>query len=89
MAACRSPVKRITDQVLADFGIPRVGPHLHQLPDPLRLARRRQAALEGTGITVPPLEALRRQALGLLGAPPRPRPVQGPHAASARSRQAG
>ena len=36
---------------------PALGARLHQLPDRLRLAADAQAALEGTGISVPPLES--------------------------------
>ena len=44
-----------------------------------------ERALEGTGDRRAASSNLRRQALGLLGAQPRPGPVQGPLAASARS----
>ena len=44
-----------------------------------------ERALEGSGIEVPQLEQLRREAVGLLGAQPRPRPVQGPLVRGARS----
>jgi short-subunit dehydrogenase len=49
------PVKRISDQVLADLGIPRaVLPYVNY---PTRFdSRDAQAALEGSGIQVPPLE---------------------------------
>jgi NAD(P)-dependent dehydrogenase (short-subunit alcohol dehydrogenase family) len=48
------PVKRITDQVLADLGIPRSV--LVYINYPTKFdSRDAQAALEGTGISVPPL----------------------------------
>jgi NAD(P)-dependent dehydrogenase (short-subunit alcohol dehydrogenase family) len=49
------PVRRITDQVLADLGIPR--PVLGFLETPTRFdCRETVRALEGSGIAVPPLE---------------------------------
>ena len=54
---------------------------------PARSTRRdTEQALDGHRASrCPPLRGLRRQALGLLGAQPRPRPVQGPLAVAARS----
>ena len=50
------PVKRITDQVLGDLGIPRSV--LTYINYPTKFdSREAQAALEGSGIAVPPLEA--------------------------------
>ncbi|MGZ5308623.1 MAG: SDR family oxidoreductase [Solirubrobacterales bacterium] len=48
------PVKRITDQVLADFGIPRSVLVYINYPTTFDSANT-QTALEGTGISVPPL----------------------------------
>ena len=48
-------------------------------------ARDTTRALEGTGIELPEARDLRRQAVGLLGAQPRPGPVQGPLVRGARS----
>ena len=50
-------------------------------------ARDTRRALEGSGIELPPLETYSREALGLLGAQPRPRPVQGPLVRGRRQRQ--
>ena len=50
------PVKRITDQVLADLGIPRSVLVYINYPTSFDSTRAQQA-LEGTGITVPPLPA--------------------------------
>ena len=77
MIAQLPPVRRITDQVLGDFGIPREVLSYIDYPSDYD-SRDAQRALEGTGISVPALEALRRPALGLLGAQPRPGPLQGP-----------
>jgi NAD(P)-dependent dehydrogenase (short-subunit alcohol dehydrogenase family) len=50
------PVKRITDTVLADLGIPR--PVLTYIDYPTKFdSRQAQAALEGSGIGCPPLES--------------------------------
>src|SRR3954454_8798422 len=49
------PVKRITDQVLADFGIPREVLTYIDYPSDYD-SRDAQAALEGTGIQVPSLD---------------------------------
>ena len=51
-------------------------------------ARDTQRALTGTGIAVPPLSHLRGQALGLLGAQPRPGPVPRPQPGQRRQGQA-
>src|SRR5262245_980370 len=50
------PVKRITDQVLADLGIPRSVLVYINYPTEFDSAKT-QAALEGTGISVPPLRS--------------------------------
>ncbi len=50
------PVKRITDTVLGDLGIPRSVLTYVNYPTDFD-SREAQAALEGTGISVPPLEA--------------------------------
>ena len=50
------PVKRITDQVLADLGIPRSVLVYINYPTTFDSAKT-QAALEGTGIAVPPLSS--------------------------------
>jgi NAD(P)-dependent dehydrogenase (short-subunit alcohol dehydrogenase family) len=55
MIAQLPPVKRITDQVLDDFGIPREVLSYIDYPSEYD-ARDAQAALEGTGIQVPALE---------------------------------
>ena len=64
----------VADAVLADFGIPALGPDVHELADQVRLApdagRARRLGHLGAAA-----ERLRREALGLLGAPPRPRPL--------------
>ena len=80
MIAQLPPVKRITDQVLGDFGIPREVALLHRLPERLRLAGRAGGA-RGLGNPGPGAGGLRRPAVGLLGAQPRPGPVQGPQPA--------
>ena len=80
------PVKRITDQVLADFGIPRSVLVYINYPTDFDSAKT-QRALEGTDISGAAAGQLRRQALGLLGAQPRPRPVQGPLALGRDRRQ--
>src|ERR671925_1171752 len=49
------PVKRISDQVLADLGIPRAVLTYVNYPTKFD-SRDAQAALEGSGIQVPPLE---------------------------------
>ena len=50
------PVKRITDQVLADLGIPRSSSVYINYPTDFD-STKTQEALEGTGIAVPPLPA--------------------------------
>ena len=67
---------------------PRVGPHLRQLPDPLRLHQHPRGA-RGQRHLGAAAGDLRRQALGLLGAQPRPRPVQGPLALGGDRGQGG
>ena len=69
------PVKRISDQVLADLGIPRQVLVYINYPTDFD-STKTQAALEGTGISAAARQ-LRGAALGLLGAQTRPRPVQG------------
>ena len=71
------PVKRITDTVLADLGIPRSVLVYINYPTSFD-STNTQKALEGTGHLGAAAGELRRPALGLLGAQPRPRPVQGP-----------
>jgi NAD(P)-dependent dehydrogenase (short-subunit alcohol dehydrogenase family) len=56
MIAQLPPVRRITDQVLGDFGIPRETLSYIDYPTDFD-SRHAQAALEGSGITVPALEA--------------------------------
>jgi NAD(P)-dependent dehydrogenase (short-subunit alcohol dehydrogenase family) len=56
MIAQLPPVKRITDQVLGDFGIPREVLSFIDYPSDYD-NRDAQRALEGTGITVPALDA--------------------------------
>ena len=80
MIAQLPPVKRITDQVLGDFGIPREVLSYIDYPSDYD-SRDAQRALEGTGHLGPGARRLRRPAVGLLGAQPRPRPVQGPQPA--------
>ena len=55
MIAQLPPVKRITDQVLGDFGIPREVLSYIDYPSEYD-SRDAQRALEGTGIQVPALE---------------------------------
>ncbi len=67
---------------------PALGAHLHQLPDAVRLApgpgcARRHRHPRAAARRV------RRQALGLLGAPPRPGPLPRPHPRGGRAGQAG
>ena len=78
------PVKRITDQVLADLGIPRSVLVYINYPTDFD-STKTQAALEGHRHLGAAAAELRRQALGLLGAQPRSRPLQGPLAVAARS----
>ena len=63
---------------------PALGPHLHQLPDQLRLAPGPGGA-RGHRHPGAAARGLRRQALGLLGAPPRPGPVPRPHPGRGRA----
>ena len=56
MIAQLPPVRRITDQVLGDFGIPREVLSYIDYPSDYD-SRDTQRALEGTGISVPALEA--------------------------------
>ena len=71
------PVKRITDQVLADLGIPRSVLVYINYPTRFDSTQHPEGA-RGDGHLGAAAAELRRQALGLLGAQPRPRPVQGP-----------
>ena len=75
-------VRDIRNTVLADFGIPPVVLE-HMALRPQFDTRDTERALAGSGIAVPPLETLRRQAVGLLGAHARSRPLQGPLVRSA------
>ncbi len=56
MIAQLPPVRRITDQILEDFGIPRETLSYIDFPTDYD-SRHARAALEGSGITVPALEA--------------------------------
>jgi NAD(P)-dependent dehydrogenase (short-subunit alcohol dehydrogenase family) len=56
MVAQLPPVRKITDQVLADFGIPRETLSYIDFPSDYD-SRDAQAALQGSGISVPALEA--------------------------------
>ena len=80
-----APIKRMVRAVLTDLGIPR---DVFQFINwPTRYDNRETAkALKGSGIDVPPLDDLRGEAVGLLGAQPRPRPLHRPHARRAGSR---
>ena len=80
-----APVKRAMKVVLTDLGIPR---DVFQFINwPTRYDNREAAkALKGSGIEVPPLDDLRREAVGLLGAQPRSRPLHRPHARRPRAR---
>ena len=68
------PVKRISDAVLADLGIPRSVLVYINYPTRLRLAQDPGGARGDRHLSA--AARLRGQALGLLGAQPRPRPVQ-------------
>ena len=83
---CRSPpVRRIQKHVLADLRIPK--DMLKFITYPTRFDNRECAkALKGTGIAVPAPRGLRLAPVGLLGAPPRSRPVHRPLARAARWR---
>ncbi len=73
------PAKRAVEGRAGPAGHPGRHAQLRQLPDPLRLEQRRGGAgrLGHLGAAA---GVLRRPRLGLLGAHPRPRPLQGPHA---------
>ena len=77
-------LKDVRRTLLADLGIPdTVIEHMALVP---RFdGRDTQRALAGSGIEVPALESYADEAVGLLGAQPRPRPVQGPLVRAARS----
>ena len=72
--------------MLADLGIPDEVLDYIALKPPLRRARH-QARARGLGHRAPAAGDLRGQAVGLLGAPPRPGPVQGPLVRGRRQRQ--
>ena len=72
-----APVRRIQKQLLADLGIPK--DMFKFVNYPTRFDNRECArALKGSGIAVPPPRGLRLAPVGLLGAPPRPRPLHRP-----------
>ena len=75
----------VADRVLADFGIPRSVLIYVNYPTHFD-SRQTQAALDGHRDHGAAAGGLRRQALGLLGAPPRPRPLPRPHAGRRRPR---
>jgi hypothetical protein len=75
-----APVRRIRNAVMKDLGLPDDILDLRQLPDALRLPR--DAARCSRAAASPcPARRLRLAPVGLLGAPPRPRPVHRPHPA--------
>ena len=78
-------VKKIRNQIYNDLGIPPAAMEVRDFRCTFD-ARDTQRALKGTGIAVPPLDTYAPQAVGLLGAQPRPRPVPRPLAGHARSR---
>ena len=87
MAMQAPPLKDARKAVLADFGIPEeVVEHVGLRPE--FDTRDTERALKGSGIEVPELDDVRRQAVGLLGAQPRPGPVQGPLVRGRGQRQA-
>ena len=88
MIAQLPPVKRITDQVLGDFGIPREMLSYIDYPSDYD-SPRRAARARGHRHLGPGARGLRRPAVGLLGAQPRPRPVQGPQPARRDRGQGG
>ena len=77
------PAKRASRAVLGELGLPAAV--LTYVNYPTRFdSTNAQAGAGGLGIDVPPLESYADADLGLLGAQPRPRPVQGPHRSRAR-----
>ena len=81
------PLKDVRSALLADFGIPEeVIEHIGAAAR-VRHARHRARA-EGHGHRGPRARGLRLAAVGLLGAQPRPRPVQGPLVRGRGQRQA-
>ena len=82
-------LKDIRRSLLADLGIPdSVIEYIGARADASTPATP-SARSAGSGIELPPLDVLRRQAVGLLGAQPRPRPVQGPLLRGRDQRQDG
>ena len=81
-----APVKRMVRAVLTDLGIPK---DVFQFINwPTRYDNREATkALKGSGIAVPHARDLRREAVGLLGAQPRPGPLHRPHARGPREGQ--
>ena len=78
-------LKGVRKSVLADLGIP--DEILQDVAFTAKFdARDTQRALAGTGIELPRAGLLRLQAVGLLGAQPRPGPVQGPLVRGRRQR---
>ena len=84
MIAQLPPVRRITDQVLGDFGIPREALSYIDYPSDYD-SRDAQAALEGSGITVPALEGTRTSS-GTTGSATSTRTCSRTAACAARSR---
>ena len=80
MIAQLPPVQRITDQLLGDFGIPREVLTYIDYPSDYD-SRDAQRGARGHGDPGARAGGLRRPAVGLLGAQPRPRPLQGPQPA--------
>jgi hypothetical protein len=78
-----APVRRVRNAVMKDLGLPE--DMLTFINYPTRFDRREtDAALKGSGIECPEPGRLRLAAVGLLGAPPRPRPVHRPQRSRAR-----
>ena len=80
-------LKDVRRPILADFGIPEEVLEPRRLHRPVRHARHRARARRH-GHRGPAARQLRRAALGLLGAQPRPGPVQGPLVRARRQRRA-
>ena len=83
-----APVRRIRNAVMKDLGLPEDILDLRQLPHPLRQPRHAGRA-QGLGHRGAQPEGLRLAAVGLLGAPPRPRPAHRPLAQGHGGRQGG
>ena len=79
------PVKRITDQVLGRLRHPRDRCSPTSTTRPTSTRRNDAGGARGHRDHGAAARELRGQALGLLGAQPRPGPLQGPHAVGARS----